>query len=139
MSGLDEPEWLESDAVVQLHDMSVANHGGLHGVRDAGALASALARPQNKWSYGEEDLIMLAAAYGFGLARNHAFADGNKRIAYIATELFLDLNGWAIEATDADKIQTFLALAAGEIDEDGLAAWLRERAVPPRAATPSSA
>lgn len=130
MMDASEPNWVDQRIIVQAHDWSIAIHGGLPGVRDQSALESALARARNKWGYGESDVVVLAAAYGFGLARNHAFSDGNKRTAYIATRLFLERNGFALVATESDKIETFLALAAGEIDEDGLAAWLRERAAP---------
>ena len=99
-------------------------------MRDLGALAAALARPQNTWAYGGTDGFALAAACGFGLARNHPFTDGNKRIASIATLLFLDVNGWSVPA-DTDAVEAaFLALAAGEASEDDLAAWLRTRALP---------
>lgn len=126
----NEPTWLDEEFVVEAHDRTISVHGGLGGVRDKGALQSALARPFHKWNYRVADLFELAAAYGFGLARNHAFADRNKRIAFIATRFFLLDHGVTLTATDDDKIATFLALAAGELDEDGLAAWLRAHATP---------
>lgn len=125
MTPTPEPEWLELQSVLTLHEDVIERHGGLPGVRDEGALESAVARPRNKWSYGEEDVVRLAAAYGYGLARNHAFSDGNKRAAYVAAELFLVLNGFRLVSSDEDKIATFLALAAGELSEDALADWLR--------------
>lgn len=124
------PVWLDQELLKILHDEQIAEHGGLLGVRDMGALEAALARPENKWAYGETNFFALAAAYGFGLARNHPFSDGNKRIAAIASFLFLEINGWQVPE-DADAVEAaFLALAAGDMDEDGLAAWLRERAIP---------
>lgn len=130
MTSAPEPKWLELRSITILHDDVIAEHGGLLGVRDQGALESAVARPRNKWLYGEEDVVRLAAAYGFGLARNHAFADGNKRIAYVAAELFLILNGFRLVADDEEKIATFLSLAAGGLSEEPLAEWLRSRAQP---------
>ncbi|MFC3691335.1 type II toxin-antitoxin system death-on-curing family toxin [Chenggangzhangella methanolivorans] len=130
MSLAPEPLWLALRSITILHDDVIEEHGGLPGVRDQGALESAVARPRNKWNYGEDDVMRLAAAYGYGLARNHAFSDGNKRIAYVAAELFLALNGFRLVASDDDKIATFLALAAGELSEDALAGWLRSRAQP---------
>lgn len=130
MTSAPEPEWLELRSIMILHDDVMERHGGMTGVRDRGALESAVTRPRNKWNYGEEDTLRLAAAYGYGLARNHPFSDGNKRIAYVAAELFLALNGFSLVASDEDKIATFLALAAGELTEDQLADWLKGRARP---------
>ncbi len=98
-------------------------------MRDAGLLDSALARAQNLAAYGQPDHAQLAATYGFGLAKNHAFVDGNKRAAFLATGLFLALNGYRLKTTQADATLTVLALAAGEIDETAFAAWIRERSV----------
>jgi death-on-curing protein len=120
-----EPRWVGETIVLAVHDRQLAEHGGPSGVRDAGALASALARPINRWGYGEDDPCSLAAAYAFGIARNHAFADGNKRTAWIAARLFLRLNGVELAFTDHDAIATVLALAAGELSEDELADWFR--------------
>lgn len=125
-----EPEWLEVEVIVLLHDLAVERHGGLPGVRDDGALRSALARPVNKFAYGDADIASLGAAYGFGLARNHAFADGNKRIAFVAMELFLAVNGLRLIASESEKIDTVLALAAGDLSEDALADWLRAQSRP---------
>jgi death-on-curing protein len=124
-----EPKWLLSASVVAMHDRQLAEHGGGEGVRDAGLLESALQRPLNKYLYGETDLFSLAAAYAYGIARNHPFVDGNKRTALVACRTFLLINGFDIAATGQDKYQTFVALAAGELDEDALAAWLRDHAV----------
>jgi death-on-curing protein len=112
-----------------VHEQQLAEHGGLAGVRDAGALESALARPQNLAADGEPDAAALAAAYAFGLARNHAFVDGNKRTAWIAARLFLADNGCKLVLDKADAVRTMMALAAGEISEEDFAAWLRERLV----------
>ncbi|MFD1331755.1 type II toxin-antitoxin system death-on-curing family toxin [Methylopila musalis] len=122
-----EPLWLKPAVLEILHGEQIATHGGLPGLRDRGAFDAALSRPFNKWLYGEDDLFALAAAYGFGLARNHPFSDGNKRASAIACFLFLELNGVVIpEDTDAVET-TFLALAAGALSEDELAAWLKAR------------
>ena len=119
--------WIDHAVVLAVHEEQLAEHGGAAGVRDAGLLESALARPRNLAHYGEPDLCELAAAYAFGLARNHPFIDGNKRSAFVATELFLVLNGWQLVASDADCVLIMLSLASGEIDEPTFAAWLRGR------------
>jgi len=124
-----EPVWLESDVAFAIHDRQLAEHGGGTGVRDAGALESALARPVNRWAYGEDDLCALAAAYAFGVARNHPFADGNKRTAWVLARLFLRLNSVTIAFDPEDAIRTVLALAAGELGEEELADWFRARIV----------
>jgi death-on-curing protein len=121
--------WVSKQALLLLHAESLAEHGGATGLRDAGLLDSALARAQNLAAYGEPDHAQLAAAYGFGLAKNHAFVDGNKRAAFLATGLFLAINGYRLKTTQADATLTMLALAAGEIDEPAFATWLRERSV----------
>jgi death on curing protein len=117
--------WLERSVVLAIHDEQLAAHGGLAGIRDGGAFDSALARPLNRAAYGNPDAAALAAAYSFGLARNHPFADGNKRTAFVATELFLAMNGFELTAGDADCVLTFLRLAAGDLDEAALADWIR--------------
>ena len=119
--------WIDPAVVLAVHEEQLAEHGGAAGVRDAGLLESALARPRNLAHYGEPDLCELAAAYAFGLARNHPFIDGNKRSAFVATELFLVINGWQLVASDADCVLIMLSLASGEIDEPTFAAWLRAR------------
>ena len=123
--GQTEPVWIDERVALAVHDRQLAEHGGGEGVRDPGALESALARPRNRWAYGETDLCRLAAAYAFGIARNHPFVDGNKRTAAVVSETFLVLNGHALEATDAELVVAFLALAAGELSEDELADWFR--------------
>lgn len=117
--------WLERRALELLHDESIAEHGGAPGLRDEGLFESALARPLNLAAYGEPDLAELAAAYGVGLAKNHPFVDGNKRVALLAFGLFLGLNGRRLTATQADATLAMLAVAAGSLDEAAFAAWLR--------------
>lgn len=107
------------------HAEQLAEHGGGEGIRDAGLLDSAMARPRNLADYGDPDAAALAAAYAFGIARNHPFVDGNKRTAAVVSETFLVLNGHALEATDAELVVAVLALAAGELSEDELADWFR--------------
>ena len=113
--------------VLAIHDAQLAEHGGIAGIRDEGLLSSALARPRNLLAYGESaDAVSLAASYAFGISRNHPFFDGNKRTAFVVMELFLDLNGWALKADDADCISTMEALASGNLTEKALGSWLRE-------------
>ena len=121
-----EPVWLDVEVALAIHDRQLAEHGGGVGVRDAGLLHSALARPFNQWNYGEDDLCALAAAYGFGVARNHPFVDGNKRTAWVLARLFLALNNVALAFTPDDAINTVLALAAGDLSEEELTDWFRE-------------
>ena len=121
-----EPEWLSLDIALAVHDRQLAEHGGPTGVRDQGMLESALARPLNQWTYGEDDLCALAAAYAYGIARNHPFTDGNKRTAWVFARLFLMLNGQALSFTPRMAIDVVLALAAGELGEDELADWFRQ-------------
>jgi death-on-curing protein len=118
--------WIDAQVLLAVHDEQLAEHGGGSGVRDAGLLDSALARPVNLAAYGEPDFADLAASYGFGLAKNHPFVDGNKRTAFVAVELFLALNGYQLQANDMDCVMTMLALAAGELEEADFAAWLRQ-------------
>ncbi len=121
-------KWLRLDAVLAIHQRQIAEHGGGDGVRDLGLLESALARPQNIHTYEPEaDIASLAAAYGFGIAKNHPFVDGNKRTSLVATRTFLSLNGYQLNATQVEKYLTFLSLAEGTLPEDELAQWLRER------------
>lgn len=124
--------WLDRAVIVAIHEMQLAEHGGGAGVRDAGLLDSALARPQQLSHYGEPppDAAALAAAYGYGISRNHPFIDGNKRTGFVAAELFLRLNGGQLAAEDADCVLTMLAVAAGELSEEAFAQWLRAHSVP---------
>ncbi len=118
-------QWVSMQALILLHDESLAEHGGSSGIRDPGLHESAMARPLNLAAYGEPDVAELAANYGFGLAQNHAFVDGNKRAAFLAIGLFLWLNGKRLVTTQLDATETIMALAAGELDEPGLAEWIR--------------
>lgn len=123
------PVWIDKRALLMLHEESLALFGGARGLRDEGLLDSALARPVNRFEYGErDDLPALAAAYGYGLAKNHPFVDGNKRAAFLGLGLFLALNGLRLKADPLDAIRTILALAAGELDESQLAEWIRGNA-----------
>ena len=117
--------WIHESVVWAIHESQLAEHGGPAGIRDAGLLASALNRPQQLVAYGTPDLADLAAAYGFGLARNHPFVDGNKRTAFVCIELFLHLNGHTLNVSDVDCVTQMLALASGNLHETELAAWIR--------------
>jgi death-on-curing protein len=121
--------WVSHRAALTAHAEQIAEHGGGAGIRDMGLFESAMARPQQLEAYGEPDAAALAAAYAFGLARNHPFVDGNKRTANVVSLLFLLKNGWRVEADDADMTVAFIALAAGELSEDELADWFRQRVV----------
>jgi death-on-curing protein len=125
-----EPDWLELDIVLDFHAEQLALFGGPDGIRDLGLLESALARPQNKFAYGETDLAALAASYGFGIARNHPFVDGNKRTALASMIVFLNLNEFALAAPQEAATAIVLALAAGEIGEDVLARWITDNIRP---------
>ena len=113
-----------------MHDEQLAEHGGAAGVRDEGLFESALARPRQLAHYGQPDFADLAAAYAFGLARNHPFVDGNKRTAFVAMELFLDRNGHALVADDVECVLVMLAVAEGKLDETGFADWIRSHTQP---------
>lgn len=119
--------WIREDVLFAVHDRQIAEHGGLEGIRDRGAVESALARPQNLAAYGEPDAAALAAAYAFGLARNHGFTDGNKRSAWVAARLFLADNGCHLKFDPTDAIRTFEALAEGILSEEQMAEWFRQR------------
>jgi death on curing protein len=123
-------KWLSADSVLAMHARQLAEHGGGVGVRDEGLLLSALQRPQNKASYETPDAADLAAAYAYGIARNHPFVDGNKRTALVASRSFLLINGYQIGATKEDRLNTFLALASGDLTEDQLAIWFRKHLIP---------
>lgn len=120
--------WLSEDVILAAHDMQIAQHGGLDGVKDIDAVRSALARPQQLAAYGDPppDIFDLAAAYAFGLVKNHGFADGNKRIAWIAARLFLLDNGQQIQFPPAQAIQQVLSLASSELSEAAFSQWLRD-------------
>lgn len=120
--------WLNSAVIIAVHEAQLAQHGGGTGVRDQNLLISALTRPQNLAAYGTPDAADLAAAYGFGISRNHAFIDGNKRTGFVAAEMFLNLNGHQLTADDANSAVTMLAVSAGDITEAEFAAWIRQYA-----------
>lgn len=122
---MSDYRWINRQVLLLLHDESLAEHGGAPGLRDEVLLDSALGRPQNLLAYGSPDLSDLAASYGYGLAKNHAFVDGNKRAAFLAVGLFLMVNGHRLVATQAEATMTMLALAAGHMDESALAQWIR--------------
>jgi len=121
---MTEPEWLDVDIMIDVHAEQLALFGGPDGVRDSGLLESALARPVNKFAYGETDLASLAAAYGFGIAKNHPFVDGNKRAAFASIIVFLGLNGVDFAPLPEAATAIILALAAGEVSEESLARWI---------------
>jgi len=122
-----EPTWLSRVVVDAIHDEQLREHGGLPGVRDENVLESALARPQQKWHYSDRtDVPMLAAAYAFGLVKNHPYRDGDKRIGFLAMATFLGVNGYELSAADAEVVAEFLGLAEGRVSEQALADWIRE-------------
>lgn len=123
---MTEPRWVTTSQAVRIHSEQLAIFGGPPGIRDYGMLESALGRPKNKWSYGETDLAALAAAYAFGISRNHPFVDGNKRASFMVMTVFLRKNGVAFAPSEALATEATLSLAAGEIDEDGLTRWIRD-------------
>lgn len=122
-----EPTWLEAEVVLAIHDDLLLQHGGMPGVRAGGLLESALGRPRFRWGYGEaRDVFDCAAAYGFGIAKNHPFNDGNKRTAFQAMYVFLRVNGVELSASEVDAVTVILGVADGSIPERALAAWLRQ-------------
>jgi death-on-curing protein len=123
---VNEPEWLWTVLVIAIHDEQLAIHGGSAGLRDAALLESALDRPRNKWAYEQAELPELAAAYGFGLARNHPFVDGNKRTSLLAIYTFLGINGVDFIVPEAEAAAMILSLAAGEVSEQSLTRWIRD-------------
>jgi death-on-curing protein len=125
-AGAGQWVWLDSQVMLAVHEEQLVEHGGASGVRDQGLFESAMSRPLNLATYESPDFAALAASYGYGLARNHPFVDGNKRTAFVAVELFLALNGWALVANDAQCVLTMLALAAGDLSEAEFADWLRQ-------------
>lgn len=125
----DLPEFLEPDAVLFMHDQALKEYGGTHGLKSENLLHSALARAENRWHYAEAprpDTATLAAAYAYGIARNHPFNDANKRTAWSCCVLFLRLNGTRVQVSAPDAVEAMVALAAGAIDEDAFVAWLRQ-------------
>ena len=130
---MSEPTWIRDDLVLAIHRRQLAEHGGATGIRDQGLLASALAKPKNVLAYSTDspDFAALAAAYAYGILRNHPFVDGNKRTGYIVCRTFLKLNGRDLEASREAKYLTFLQLAEGKLLESELAEWIREHLRPP--------
>jgi death-on-curing protein len=123
---MNEPVWLDVDIILDIHTEQLALFGGGDGLRDPGLLESALSRPMNKHAYGSEDIAELAAAYAFGLAKNHPFIDGNKRVAFAAIIVFLGLNDIDFDVPAAEATAIILDLAAGSVSEDGLTRWIRD-------------
>lgn len=126
MSEAQEPLWITYEQAIAIHSRQLRRFGGAPGLRDEGMLRSALERPVNKWTYEQLPLAELAAAYAFGLAKNHAFVDGNKRIAFMAMVTFLHKNGVAFSPDPAQATAIMLSLAAGEVSEESLARWIRD-------------
>jgi death-on-curing protein len=129
---MSEPNWITKDQTIRMHAEQLAAFGGPAGLRDEGMLESALGRPQNKWAFGETDYAVLAAAYAFGIARNHPFVDGNKRAAFLVMITFLRRNGVDFTPKPAEATVAIQGLAAGEIAEEGLARWIRDNWPAPR-------
>ena len=127
----NDPVWISLEVASAAHREQLAEHGGGEGVRDARLLESAMARPRQLAAYGDPDMAALAAAYAYGIARNHPFVDGNKRTAAVVSETFLAINGLVLNASDAELVVAFLALAAGELSEEELADWFRQRLADP--------
>jgi death-on-curing protein len=123
---VNEPEWLTPVMVVAIHDEQLAIHGGSGGLRDAALLESALDRPRNKWAYEQAELPELAAAYGYGVAKNHPFVDGNKRTSLLAIYTFLGVNGIDFRVPEVAAAAMIFSLAAGEVSEESLARWIRD-------------
>ena len=120
-----EPNWIPSTAVRAIHQELIAEHGGLPGVRDQNLLESALARPKNLWAYEDPNMFDLAAAYGFGLAKNHPFLDGNKRVALAAISVFLEINHYQLVADEAQAVEVILGLAGGAVSQKELSRWMQ--------------
>lgn len=122
---MKEPAWVRRDVVLAFHERLLAEHGGSAGIRDEGMLESALGRPENLFAYGKPTLFDLAASYAFGLVKNHPFIDGNKRIGFATTALFLELNGFHFRASEVEVVLRTLALAASELGEAAFSEWLK--------------
>ncbi len=127
---MNEPIWLTKSIIEVIHISQLREHGGRYGIRDINLLESALARPRNRWAYEKEsDIVILAAAYGYGLAKNHCFFDGNKRVTFMSMYTFLGLNGYDIEATEPEVVDIMLGVADSSIAEEQLIRWLRMHVV----------
>ncbi len=123
------PIWIEEAVVIAIHRRQLAEHGGSDGIRDKGLLESALFRPKYQFNYGNPTIFSLAAAYGYGIAKNHPFIDGNKRTSYVVMRTFLQLNGYDIQASAIEKYETWIGLANNQINEAELANWIEEKSV----------
>ncbi len=123
------PIWIEEAVVIAIHRRQLAEHGGSDGIRDKGLLESALSRPKYQFNYGNPTIFSLAAAYGYGIAKNHPFIDGNKRTSYVVMRTFLQLNGYDIQASAIEKYETWIGLANNQINEAELANWIEEKSV----------
>jgi death on curing protein len=126
---VNAPIWVDKAIVLAIHDEQIAEHGGAIGIRDIGLLESALDRPINLYNYEDADFVELAASYGYAIARNHAFVDGNKGTSAVVTELFLYLNGFDLTASDAEIVSTWVALADKNMDENEFVSWLRKKVI----------
>lgn len=124
--GPAEPTWVSRAIVEAMHDAQIREHGGSPGIRDSGLLDSAINRPRNKWAYGEQDVAVLAAAYAFGIAKNHAFVDGNKRSALVVAGVFLEINGYEFVAPEPEVVDVMNRLASGKLTEAAFAEWVRQ-------------
>ena len=128
---MNEPLWVSKKALLAMHSAQLTEHGGSDGIRDETLLDSALAKPRNVFAYADQpDIFRLAASYAFGIARNHAFVDGNKRTALVVSLAFLDRNGWDIVASKENLYFTFLHLADGSLTEEELTTWFTKHAMP---------
>jgi death-on-curing protein len=127
-----EPAWLTLDAVLAIHEQLVAEHGGDAGVRNLGLLDSALVAPRHQYTYGERDIFVLAAAYAYGITRNHPFIDGNKRTAFLAAYTFLGINGWELNAPEDEVVRAVVGLSDRSMSAEAFAEWLREASRKPR-------
>ncbi len=128
---MKEPIWLTRSIIEAIHISQIREHGGQYEIRDTNLLESAIARPMNRWAYEQEsDIVILAAAYGYGIAKNHCFIDGNKRTAFMAMYTFLGLNGYEIDATEPEVVDLMLDVADSSISEEQLITWLRMRVFP---------
>ena len=127
---MDEPKWVQRAWVEAIHADQIRQHGGSPGIRDEGLIESALARPRNLFAYEGQDLARLAAAYAYGLSKNHGFIDGNKRIAFQTMYVFLGLNDWRLVAEEPEVVRVMLEVATGTMSEADLAAWIRDHIEP---------
>ncbi|TAM58709.1 type II toxin-antitoxin system death-on-curing family toxin [bacterium] len=129
MSSRDSHRWLRHDVVLAVHEAQIAEHGGSTGVRDPGLLESALARAKHAASYTDASVLALAALYALGIIRNHPFVDGNKRTGFVLLELFLDLNGYELDASDSDCYATIVSVASGAMSDDEFTVWVTSHAI----------